>query len=442
MPTTTGAINYPAFKRRLIREGVLNKAFLRSADHMAIVATKAAARSAKSPYEPLLYETWIEDLGASLDRILSYRREARDLEVLAVKAAADYLLFCEQSKIELEQQVLALREKVKLSQKQTQSNAAAKFSGTSSLEAGFKTIAAGTAKDIDAELKDVGSEEALLNAKQKLLQNYQDAYFHRTTEDGNAHNYTQRASLLWRLLNEEVLDCYLKAVAIGKGIERIYGVNVSFNGAPAATTFIDDLVFWCRGIVRQLAIVKQDEVEYDVTVPLVQPVTSSGRPVVDELVFDNALMQTLANNQPFNLNFNLASTSFAAGKVRVKRVGLSYGTETKILDSGTDRNFTTDSYARYQATIATPDQSTVAGVPAYRPAVQLGAVTVFGSGIAVCSSDGLECQNIDPNGTWSITIQPNPVYKDRNRQNIGAGIAAVPIKDLKLHLKLRTVGAF
>src|SRR4051812_30478290 len=69
---------------------------------------------AKGPYpykrEPLLFDDYLNDIVDGLERCLSYRKEARDLEVAGVRAAVDYDHFIRSRPIEqaLEEAALSI----------------------------------------------------------------------------------------------------------------------------------------------------------------------------------------------------------------------------------------------------------------------------------------------------------------------------------------------
>lgn len=429
-------VDYETLKRRLVSSGILASEFLEDSIKRAFIGSTARRVGLTSPYEPLLYETWLKQLAESLDRLLAFRREARELEIAAVKVGADYDLFCLQSLLDLDLEMSQLRLATKRSTIQSQTTVANAFSGkVSPLAEGFEAGASGLAQDVGVDLLSCDDEVKLLQDRQTLVQSFQDAYFTRTTQLGNAHNYKERFLLLQKLIDDELDDAYLLAVAIASGINQVYGSNLVVPNA-AAVNFLDDLVFWCRRVMRSHAIASQMETEFEIVIPLVQPISPNAG-LVSAPTFSQAI-----NPGPdtADLDFKLPADMFDGLKVRTRRIGASYGNAVSIID-GADLNAINDSYARYRMVFSTPPQG--GPVALYnRPPVRLGVVSLFGGPAALCYSDGPECTNIDPIGDWSVSIDRHPVYKDDSKQSISTGIGNKKMLDLKLHLRLRTIGTF
>ena len=436
-------IDYEGLKGGLVRRGRLEKGLLAKNSLRQWETNLRRIRKIVSPYEPLLYDIWVDELATSLDRILSYRREARELEVAAVKTAADYELFCKQNPIELKIDILRLRAAVKNLQMQTQKDVANSFGKATSepLAEGFETNASLAARDIDAEIASCVIEQQLLEEKSAQAQAYQDAFFDRTNQDGNAHNYAQRASILWSLIYDDVVDSYLKSISIARGIELIYGIAPSLPDLSSAQ-LIDDMVVWCRRVIRSLSLTKQTEVDFDIILPLVQPISDPNSGVLPPMSASDFKQARLAatNGKPAVFKFRIDADALGGISVRLRGIGASYGNKVKQLDSGADRNATTDSYARYRVTIGTPAQG--GSMPYNRPDIRLGMVSIHGGTAPICYSDGLECRNLNPLGAWKLTLDANPTYKDDKSQEISSGINGEEMLDIKLMLRLRTVGTF
>src|SRR5882762_6331350 len=65
-----------------------------------IASTLVAPKAATSLYDGRLVEQLLREMAEALDRCLAFRREADDLEVLAVKQALDDKLFLDSQAIE------------------------------------------------------------------------------------------------------------------------------------------------------------------------------------------------------------------------------------------------------------------------------------------------------------------------------------------------------
>lgn len=436
-------------KNELIAKKRLDKLFASSADHNALVRMRGGDTSIstargteetnESVYEPLLLERLFKDISELLDRVLAYRREARELEVLAVKAATDYQLFKEQSVLDQGLEEIRLRQKQKEIARQANADAATLFGESDSLCRGFGRISLGKANEMMQEAKDAQSELELLREKWLALHKYHDGYMQRYKEPRNAHNFAERAERVFTLLGEDLQEAYAKAKAASVGVEMVYGRKAAPLPAITLMTFIDDFVSWCREEIRRYELEGESEIEYDLVVPLVQPCS----PVNDSLVKKERFLAALAAAQggrTFVLEFDLPATLFFGDRnVRLTGVGISYGNRTNILEtSGTDRNATADSYARLRATLFSPEQRRPERTVTYRrPPIRFGNVGVFTGQPPSAFSSGSECRNINPVGTWRVVIDPLLVYKDSRPCQMTEGIEGNPMQDLKLHLRVR-----
>jgi hypothetical protein len=389
-------------------------------------------------YEPLLLETHLQQLSGHLDRALAFRRELRELVVLAVKAASEYDLFRLQSPLNLALDLERLGREEKTIGAAAQEAAAGEFGNADALARGFAAIAGGTGRQLREAVAGAGREEALLRQIAANSAAYQDAYWARHSEPGNAHNYGERARLVGLLYGQDWLIAQAKARAVAAGYARIHG-----SGAPAVPAMdgiegLDRLVVWTREMVELLQVRTSEEVEYDLVVPLVQARTVGGERLITPADFLRALQRTDSGRRPLRLQFTLPPGLFAGlTGARLRRVGLAYGMKKDVVEgSGIDRNTTIQAPYRYRARIATPRQA-AAGNAAERsrPPVMLGDVSLYGGSPAY--SDGQEVTNLDPVGAWEIEVHPVPVVKD----DADAGLVFIggdnAWLDVKLFLRLR-----
>src|SRR5882762_1920622 len=95
MPTTA----FVAFRQTIEMQAPWLKDIGANADYL-IASLLAAPKPGSSPYDGRLVEQLLREMAEALDRCLSFRREADDLEVLAVKQALDDKLFLDSQAIE------------------------------------------------------------------------------------------------------------------------------------------------------------------------------------------------------------------------------------------------------------------------------------------------------------------------------------------------------
>ena len=387
-------------------------------------------------YEPLLYDRWLDEISAQLDRLLAYRREMQELEISAVKVAADYQLWSKRNLLDLELEKMRLNIAEINIKQETQINAAKEFNSAHELAQGFHALSSGAVKEIDAELKSLSEQKKILEEQYELNKYFQDLFFSRTKSPGNAHNYAERADFVRILLNQDALDCYKKATAIDAGIRQIYGEENPLLPKFSSAAFINELIFWCRTIMAQQNFRKQWEVEFNIIIPLVQVAS----PLLSSLVSEKDFVSVRDANVsgPAELYFTIPDGVFGDRSVRLLGVGVSFGSTPKIQDSGTDKSNTILSYVKHRVCLVPPVQK-IQDITNVRPNIILGEVSVYGGEGGPCFSNGQECRNLDPIGDWVISVERNPAYKDIAKISLKSGIMGEVINDIKLHFKVRTI---
>lgn len=444
MSRNSNPTKWLGLKDRMIEEGILHSFFRESPDQ--IVTRNLRGNESDPPeHEPLMFDSLLRDVAGHLDRAVAYRREMRELEVLAVKAGAEYKLFKEQSKLDFDIDKLrqGVREKELL--RDAHRKASTAFGSESALATGFAHISSGAADECAQELLDLQEEMRLLALKFKQANDYQDEYNTRHQDPGNAHNYGQRAGQIARLLEQEVVHAHAKSCAISRGFWMIYGRQAQDLPGKEDPLFIDNLVLWVRGVIDFVEFEGEKESEYDLLIPLCQPMgkKSDGSPIagiVSQDTWKSSMTKTEAGSKPFKISFKLSPTLFRGVNVRLRRIGLAYGTSTSVGPTDIDRAAAYDTYAKYRAIISSPSQKRFGSGASYRrPPVFIGSMSVFGTPLAY--SDGPECLNIDPVGvdSWEIEVDPIPVSKDLEVRHPQIGmLESHPWEDLKLYLRVRS----
>ncbi|MEQ1867863.1 MAG: hypothetical protein ABL996_24860, partial [Micropepsaceae bacterium] len=108
---------------------------------------------------------------------------------------------------------------------------------------------------------------------------------------------------------------------------------------------IDDLVMWLRDLFEDIALEDQLESEFDLVLPLIQKISASPGLVTNDDW--KTAMRNLASAKKFELEFTLKDEHLLGRKrSRIKRIGISYGTDVFVEPSGIDRGATWESYCR------------------------------------------------------------------------------------------------
>lgn len=173
-------------------------------------------------YDPLLVEPLAKDIVAILDRCLTYRRDAQELEILAVKAAVDYAKFSELSTVQLEYEIAALGLERLTKEEETAKKTATEFgAGGSPLEKGFSAEATGRIASIGIALQVALRQRELTEQKWSITTQYEKEAQVRHTQSDNSHNYAQRMEKIVRLLAEDLQEAHVKLTAVSTGLQAV-----------------------------------------------------------------------------------------------------------------------------------------------------------------------------------------------------------------------------
>ena len=299
------------FKKQLAEENDWLGVFRKSAVVQAISLFKPVPR-----YEPLLLDTLLQEASAALDRCLAFRREAYELEIAAVKAAADYALFKELSTIDEKSEILALAIPRLESETTGYRQASAAYA-----DKGFSKHDETLSNSAGAGLKLAARREELIRGRWEVRRRYEANYNSRHTAPGNAHNFAERWIRTVNLLAEDLQEAYEKLMAVRFVLKAIYRED---RGLPVlrGEESLDELVMWTREVIRYLDVEAQQEVRYQVVIPLAQQWRPSGRPFIEP----HAIRAIIAESSPVKvISFNLSDVFFNQERVRLRGVGLATG---------------------------------------------------------------------------------------------------------------------
>lgn len=430
-------MDWKAHKLELIDAGYVDAVFSEAADS-AVKRQMALETPDPRPgnefiYEPLLVQQHVQSISQLLDRVLAYRREARDLEILAIKVGMDYRLFDASSRLDEQIEVLRIGRAARQESLRTNQDASKSFGEDKPAQVGYSTLYSGRAREIQLELANADEQESIVRQKHELQRAYHEAYRAKHREPGNAHNYAERAHRVFLLMLQDVREAYAKSLAVALGIQTIWGERIPPPSLDACD-LIDALVDWNRDVVRFLEYSAQYEYQANFVIPLVQPLLQRG-PLVDAKEF-SAAVERAGKENPLKLRFELRKEDFGGLAVRLLSVGLSFGNALDLVaQSGMDRNATRDSYARLRAWIDLPSQLMADGSTHGSVRTLLASVTLFGGNAPADACSGLPIQYCDPLGMWEVSVESLAVYKDASLQYATLGMeGASSLKDLKLHL--------
>lgn len=393
-------------------------------------------------YEHLLVEPLLRDISALIERCLAYRREARDLEIAAVRTCLEYEEFLERSKLDEELELLGLRTEQLSAEERFYAKASMEFGKSDHpLETGHRELTTGQSSIANLDIADADTRKKLISARWALTKRIKEEYQRRHTEPGNSHNYRWRMERIVELFAEDLSEAYQKAQAVSGGIKIIYD-RESAPPEPSANNirYLDDFVGWTRDTIRYVEYEAQYETEYEIVIPLVQQWRWDGSPIIEARAFKERFKKGASDEQTFpliTLAFNLQDVFHHQERVRVNSIGLTYATDFVNVD-GIDANMAKDSYSRIRATIRTPEQESPwkKGEKYRKPPVILGSVSVYSGNTPLATESGPIVYNINPLGDWEIALEPLVAWKDKERLALYVSWFNNSVEDLKLHLRV------
>ncbi|TBD01835.1 hypothetical protein ELH24_21775 [Rhizobium ruizarguesonis] len=421
---------WSAHKACLVEEGLLSPLFIQLDD---ITFTTTGSLT----FDPLLIAEHSQRLGELLDRCLSIRKDIRELEVLAVKAATDYKLFVRTSAIDEQMDFLRLQVESKIKEQTGFQNAASAFGKAQPLETGLTEIALGLDASLAEDLTTARKLEPLIRSRWEILRDYQDAYHERHCEPGNAHNYGQRATLLLGVLDVLLDEGLARASALAAGIRSIYGTEITDVPTSVMLKTVDEFAMWALRTIRALSRAAEQETDFEIVIPLVQPWFSS-EPLIQQSDFDD-IIKKAAPGQPLELPpFKIPANDFLNERSRLRGIGISFGNDFHLTEAGIDQNETADSFTRITLKISPPrnDETTD------RPDVLICNVGLHGAS-AMSLVQGSVVNNLSPIGEWKIVIHPLLVFKNGEKRLLSTSDKYTDaVRDFKLALRFYVPGIY
>ena len=394
-------------KEKLVNAGLLHPVFSK----LDTISFKATA---PTDFEPLLLLLNAQRLSELLDRCLSIRKEIRELEVWAMKAETDYQLFKVTSVIDQQNETLRLQIDSKTAEQKGFHDAFSAFSNKVSLEMGLSAIAGGRDTALGADLTAANQLKQNITDRWKAVRDYQDNYYARYHQPGNAHNFGERASLLLNVFSVLIDEALARAEALVQGIEIIYGADIADMPTSVMMKDLDTFAMWSFRAIRSLSRVSEQETDTEVVIPIVQPWFLDGAPLITAAVFNNAIA-TAPGGQPITLPFNFPDNGLVASGARLKSFGLSFGAEySAAAEAGLDHNQTADSFKRLLVKITPPAQAQDTSA---RAPIVVGNVGLHDSA-QIAAVQGNAVQNLSPFGQWTVALHPFIVFKDQSKRDL------------------------
>jgi hypothetical protein len=388
-------------------------------------------------FNPLLIGRHLDRLSEICQNCLALRKEIRDLEILAVKALAEYQLFETTSVLDERADFLRLHLEALDLESSGQSAARDKFGAASELTGGLGQVAEAQRARLVQQKKD-GQELSTLSASRwSVVREFQRSYASRYEEDGNAHNYSQRASNLSRIFQQEYKEAAERALALQSGLKAIYGWDVGPLPEDFSIEGLDDFVVWVLMAKRGFGWRMESESVYDIVVPLVQPWTVGAKAsgLIPKAEFDSAVLG--AKEEPVSLSFDVSKEIFLGKSVRLRGFGLAFGNKFGLVAaSGVDSVQTEDSFVRLLALVQPPKQAFSDGTSRMPQEITFGNVGPHQASQPSAYVEDAVVQNISPLGKWTVRLHPNIVWKEAQRRRLAEGGYQNPIKDLKFFFRV------
>ncbi|MHC8293870.1 hypothetical protein [Pseudomonas sp. LB3P58] len=219
----------------------------------------------KTPYCPLLFESFIPDISQSLDDCLAYRRELYDLCTQGTRRALEYQLFKDTVDIEQEIAILgtnsdqAKREAIFYENSSKKFKAGGGINPSDKLVAGMNEISIGSASVRNYVSAREATKADAIKKRYDATKKYQTRLEFLHEADGSSLNYLQRLDRITPLLLEEIVDAFEKAKALVAGMNYVLDFNKITIPKVTNLGYLDSFVRWFRLVIRKFAIYVQNE---------------------------------------------------------------------------------------------------------------------------------------------------------------------------------------
>jgi hypothetical protein len=376
-------------------------------------------------YDPLLIEQLLRDAVALIERCLVYRKDGMELDVLAIRAAAEYSKFLQTVPIDERMQVLSFSASRHATDTAGHGRTAAAFSKVTGdpISTGFASQFVESSTGSSESHRAAQELERLAVQRWAVERDYAAKFHERHQEPGNSHNYAERTERIIRYMAEDLQECYAKASALLTGVAAVYGRQYEIP-TPATLGALDEYVSVLRSLGRFIETESLTDTSWSVVVPLVQTYSLVGNKAA-RLMRKEEFNELVDSGRPIAVDLSPLFMNLRC--IRLASVGLSY---VRPLPS---ESIAQVSSFRLNARVEPP--SLPATGYKTRPPILFGNVSAFG-GTAGLDQTSLNCRNIDPRGVWRIKLSPNFLDASIDDEEVKSGFLSRRILDLRLHLGL------
>jgi hypothetical protein len=422
------AARWSAFKERLAVRSPWLRPLIPTLQ--SLIAEEISRRPIETrPYDPFLFDSLLKESIELTNKCLIYRRDAQDLEIQAVRSAAEFEKFFELLSLNEESEKFALSINRLRAEVEGALAAAQQYrEDGSALTQGLARDASGRATAGTIAVNDALLQEQRISAKWKTMERFEHDAQQRFFEPDGSHNFADRLRRIVRFLAEDLQEAICKAEACFRGIRGLFDRNFEVPDVLDQGS-IDSLAVELRAASRFLQAESMADSDYELVIPFAQPwIESSGQ--VRSLADREQVVAALLGGPP--LVVDLTDVFQGQELVRLRTVGLSFASElaTDILNAA---QVTQVSAHRLRAMLLLPPQSFGGGF-SVRPPILFGNVAAYSGTAPLASYSGASVNNVSPKGSWTISFSPNAVYFN----NLGRTLEEYQSNlDIKLHLGIR-----
>ncbi|MBX9615590.1 MAG: hypothetical protein K2X25_08345 [Caulobacteraceae bacterium] len=371
-------------------------------DNLDVAVSDALGQLSQSDFKRAFNSYHLDELIDSaidlIDRIVVYRRDAIELDGLAIKYAAEHKLFLDTFDLDAEIQQKALGWEQASFQRSANESAVNEFrSAADPLGLGLACQSDGSAKAADITHRNETERSRLMREKADLVKAYRLELHRRHTLPGQALNFAERYTRVLNLLLEDVRYLYVQSLSLSRGVKAIYGIDWQVP-AISPSNYIDTLLGWFRALSREVDLHRDREVQETLIATALQGSPLHGVPYMTAAEFGAAM----ASNGSGEVSFDLANDLPGQGHVRTLAVGIAFIFEMSDPSTRDNRRV-----FRATADVEAPKQRIV-GQVGQSPSpirVRIGGVGSLYQDKMI-TEEGVSIRNLDPRGIWKVRVQP------------------------------------
>lgn len=392
-------------------------------------------RNKQPEYEPLLFDYYLGEASAALDRCLALRKEIQGLELLALDFARRYERSARTRAIdaELDNYASQSQQMKKLGDSYVAASKQFKGSDKDALARQSEALGVSSREGGDS----LQSRSGKLAERWKIVGEIDTAEEAQHDIPGHSLNFGERRERLVELLTRDLAEAVKKLITVQEGIKVIYGPLAPTTPlpGPGITNVLDRLVFWTRDVIEFLERQYEHEIEFDLVIPMNQKSVDRdgaelGMGITAAIIFNKSEKKTFAVRTDAWLSKVFISTQGKSlfSSLRLKGVGasISNGTPDEVDQKTAIFNVVVFPPVTPRALDASMTDWLV------RPPILLGDVRPTRSEAAVAMEYGAAAHNQRVVGEWNVRVLHNVASATeaaKSKEELGA-------TDLKLHLRV------